>query len=165
MTASERAGGPAERPAAEAETAPGTELSPQGTAAGDAPDAAPLTGTIAAPRDDPELLQQEIERTRRQLGETVQELAARADVKSRARAKAAEMTGRVKSTAAQARQAVTKGASSARERWMPLVAAAGVLAVGYLALRQRRRRKGDGPNALVARPGGAQLLPRPRPRA
>ena len=38
-------------------------------------------------------IQQEIERTREHLGDTVEELAARADVRTRARAKAAEMTG------------------------------------------------------------------------
>ena len=36
-------------------------------------------------------IQQEIERTRDHLGETVEELAARADVKARARARAAGM--------------------------------------------------------------------------
>ena len=84
------------------------------------------------------MLEAEIERTREQLGDTVQELASRADVKSRARAKAAELTGRAKNTAAQAR---------APKRWMPLAVAAGVLAVGYLALRQwRRRSPGAGPD-------------------
>ncbi len=150
---------------------------------------------MAAP-DDAGQLEQEIERTREHLGETVQELAARMDLKSVARAKAAEVTGRVKSTTVQVREngaaraesvrsqvvgqfatarqkaisagatgkdqlrgqvaavgapvweatpepvrrAVTKGASTARERWMPLTVAAGVLIVGYLALRQWRRR-------------------------
>ncbi len=48
-------------------------------------------------------LRQEIERTREQLGETVEQLAAKTDVKSRARATATELAGRAKSTAAQAR--------------------------------------------------------------
>ncbi len=39
-------------------------------------------------------IQQEIERTREHLGDTVEELAARADVRTRARAKAAEMKDR-----------------------------------------------------------------------
>ncbi len=39
-------------------------------------------------------IQQEIERTREHLGDTVDELAARADVRTRARAKAAEMKDR-----------------------------------------------------------------------
>jgi hypothetical protein len=149
--------------------------------------------------DDPQQLEQEIERTREQLGQTVQELAARADVKSRARAKAAETAGRVKSTTVQARQnaaaragsvrnqvagkagavrqkaisaggagkdqlrtratavsapvweatpepvrrTVTKGASRARDQWVPLSAAAGGFIVGYLACRQRGRRQSN----------------------
>lgn len=95
MTASEKAGRPAE-PVAEPGREPGTGLSPSATA-GDSPESDPLTGSIVAP-DDPQQLEQEIERTREQLGQTVQELAARADVKSRARAKAAATAGRVKST-------------------------------------------------------------------
>lgn len=142
MTASERAGGPAGRPDAGAGTAPGTEVSLPATPAGGTPEPAPLTGTIAVPGDDPEQLQQEIERTRERLGETLQQLAARADVKTRAREKAAEMSGRLKTTTAQARQnAVARGASTARERWIPLVAAVGVLAVGAAAFSQWRRRR------------------------
>jgi phage-related tail fiber protein len=131
----------------------------------------------------------------------VQELAARADVKSRARAKAAAVTGRAKSTTVQvgknaaaragsarsqvtgqagaARQkaisagsagkdqlrtraaavsapvwqatpeqvrwTMTKGASRARDQWVPLAAAAAVLIVGYLAFRQRGRRSSSAP--------------------
>jgi small-conductance mechanosensitive channel len=145
-----------------------------------------------APPDDAEQLRQEIERTREQLGETVEQLAAKVDVKSRAQAKAAELTGRVKTTAARARQqtasragsvrsqlagtaatarqraisagtagkdqlqrraapvreatpepvrrAVAKGASAARERRVPLAVAAAVVIVGYLAVRQWRKR-------------------------
>jgi phage-related tail fiber protein len=130
-----------------------------------------------------------------QLGETVRELVARADVKSLARVKAAELRGRVKDTTSQARRtvtagavrvrsqvadktasaqqkatsagaarkdqlrnraaavsapvwqatpeqvrrAVTNGASGAKERWIPLTLAAGVLIVGCLALRQWMR--------------------------
>jgi hypothetical protein len=191
MTTSQGTGKPAEQPA-EAEAAPGTELSPRAAADGDAQETAPLTGRIAAAPDNQKQLEAEIERTREQLGETVQELVARVDVKSRARAKAAELTGAMKSTTLQARQnaaaragsvrgqvadktasarqkamsasgtgkdqfrsrvaavggpvweatpdqvrqAVTKGANGARERWMPIAVAAGVLIVGYLAIRR-----------------------------
>ena len=44
-------------------------------------------------------IQQEIERTRERLGETVDELAAKADVKARTRAKAAEMKARTQAKA------------------------------------------------------------------
>jgi hypothetical protein len=115
-------------------------------------------------------LRQEIERTREQLGETVDQLAAKADVQGRARAKAAELAGRAKGTAAQARtqaaaqfgnvrgqlqaraapvreatpepvrRAVAKGASTAQQRRVPLAMAAVTLIAGYLAFRWWRRR-------------------------
>lgn len=160
MTASEGAGRPAERPAAEAGTASGAELSPRGAAAGNTQETAPLTGSIAAAPDDAQQLVQEIERTRERLGETVQELAARADVKGRARAKTAEVTERVKSTTAQARRNATARAGSLRSQvasmttaarqkaisvseagkdqksWIPLAIASGVLFTVYLTLRR-----------------------------
>ena len=194
MTSSESSGTPVQQSAAEAEASDG-ELSPQVTehaVNADGPEAAPLTGRIAAPAaDDPQQLEAEIERTREQLGETVQELAGRADVKGRARARAAEarrnataragsvrsqvasrtVAARQKVTSAGAdrkdqlrtraaavgapvweatpervRGAVTKGANSAREGWVPLAVAAGVLAAGSLAAWQwSRRSPGTGP--------------------
>lgn len=136
---------------------------PQAVAAADTPEIATLTGSVTTAPADVRALEAEIERTREQLGETVQELAARADVKGRARAKAAEVSQRVKGTTAQvrgtagararsvrsqaasatgaARQQVTNGARGARERWMPLtVAAAGVLAIGCAAFNEWQRR-------------------------
>jgi hypothetical protein len=78
-------------------------------------------------------IQQEIERTRGHLGETVDELAARADVKARAREKvteardkAAELSGRVRRS------------RLAQRRW-PLAVAAGVLVAGSAAIWWRRR--------------------------
>lgn len=162
MTTSQGTGRPAEPSAAEAETAPGPGLS-RTTAAADAQEEAPLTGGIAAAPDDARQLEAEIERTRERLGETVQELIARADVKSRARAKTAEMTGRVKATTVQARKSaaaragsvrgqvagtaaavrqmtISAGGAGAREPWMPLAIASGVLFAGYLVLRQYERR-------------------------
>jgi hypothetical protein len=59
-------------------------------------------GATPAPPDDQQSLQEEIERTREHLGETVDALAAKADVKSRAQEKASQLTGWLKSKAAQA---------------------------------------------------------------
>jgi hypothetical protein len=174
---------------------PARQATPNAVDAGK-PETAPLTGRVVAPADDPRQLEAEIERTRAELGETVQELAARVDVKSRARAKATQLSGRVKTSTVQARKnavaragsvrtqvagktggarqkaisagaggrdqlrnraaavgapvwqatpepvrrTVTKGAKSARERWIPLAAAAGVFIVGYLAIRQWSKR-------------------------
>ena len=71
-------------------------------------------------------IEQEIEQTRVRLGETVDELASRADVKARARDKAAELSGRVRQSRLMQR------------RW-PLVLAAGVLVAGSAVLWRRRR--------------------------
>lgn len=68
-----------------------------------------------------EELQQEIEQTRRELGQTVDELAAKTDVKARARAKAAEVSGRVRRS------------QMVQRRW-PLALAAGVLIAGSVAV-------------------------------
>jgi cobalamin biosynthesis Mg chelatase CobN len=154
--------------------------------------------------DDVQQLEAQIERTREQLGATVDQLAAKVDVKSRARAKAAELAERAKATgqagqakaaelagqakatgqakaaelagrakatgqAGQAkatelsgratgaaksvttgireqastermRQVAAKGASTARERPVPLAVAAAVLVAAYLVIRQWRKR-------------------------
>jgi chromosome segregation ATPase len=128
-------------------------------------------GTPASePPDDVQQVQQEIEQTREHLGDTVEQLAAKADVKARARDKAAKLGGRMESTTSRARQqaaaraesvrgqiaaagtptweampeeirrAVTKGASNAKERRVPLAVAAGALLFACIAVRRWRRR-------------------------
>src|SRR5579862_4412500 len=71
-------------------------------------------GPQAAHGDDVAQLQQDIVRTREQLGETVGELAAKADVKARAAGKASEVSERMKSKADQARQQAASTAESVR---------------------------------------------------
>jgi Protein of unknown function (DUF3618) len=97
-------------------------------------------------------LRQEIERTREQLGETVEQLAAKTDVKGRTRAMAAELARRAKSQTAQARtamreaspeplrRAVAKAAGTAHEQRAPLTTAAVTFFAGYLLLRWWRKR-------------------------
>ena len=65
-----------------------------------------FTADTAAPAlpDDPQQLAEEIERTREQLGETVEALAAKADVKARAQDKASQLTGRLEGKAGKAKQ-------------------------------------------------------------
>ena len=99
--------------------------------------------------DDAQRLRQEIELTRERLGAAVEQLAAKADVKGRARAQAAELAGRVQGAAARGRhaapgsvrQALSAGAGTARDYWAPLSLVAGaVLAVTALAVWQRGKR-------------------------
>ena len=75
-------------------------------------------------------LEHEIEQTREQLGDTVEQLAAKADIKRLARAKAAELAGRMKIAAARVRQ----------QPYGLLAAAAGTLAVAGLVIWRRAKR-------------------------
>jgi hypothetical protein len=124
MTTSGGARKPAGRRAAEADTTRGAVQSPYTAAADSAPGKGPLAGALSAAPDDPQQLEQEIERTRGQLGETVEQLAAKADVKGRARAKAAEVSERVKSKTSQAQNEAAAGAESVRSQLVAKTAAA-----------------------------------------
>ncbi len=101
-------------------------------------------------------IQQEIERTRERLGETVDELAAKADVKARARVKAGEMKAQAQSKAvdvearARVKAAEMKGKAAemsgrvrrsqvVQRRWPLAAAAAGVVLVGSLVVWRRRK--------------------------
>ncbi len=100
---------------------------------------------------DPEQIEQEIERTREQLGDTVEALAAKADVKGQARAKVEDVKERVTAkkhelsfkahdaTPDSAGQAASHAAHTARENKVPLAvagAAAGGLLLGWLIGRR-----------------------------
>lgn len=78
--------------------------------------------------DSPQHLKEEIELTREHLGETLQQLAAKADVKAIARTKTAELTGRARASLEPVRRVVAKGTSSVREYRVSL-ALAGVSAI------------------------------------
>jgi hypothetical protein len=91
-------------------------------------------------------IQQEIEQTRERLGRTVDELAAKADVKARARTKAAELTAKATTAAAKAQGAATAAAERAKQnqavqrRWPLAAAAVGVVLVGSVVLWRRRKK-------------------------
>jgi len=78
-------------------------------------------------------IQQEIEQTRERLGQTVEELAAKADVKARARAKADEVKARAAEVSGRVKQS-----QAVRRDWPLALVAAGILATGA-ALAWRRR--------------------------
>ena len=95
---------------------------------------------------DAQQLREEIERTRDDLGTTVEQLVARADVKGRAQARAAELaralTWQARSVMAQAPKLAAQAAGAARERRVPLSAAgaAGLLTAVAFIVWQRRKR-------------------------
>jgi Protein of unknown function (DUF3618) len=77
-------------------------------------------------------LQQEIDGTRERLGHTVDELAARADIKARARATTAQAKARARQKAAGMAGRV-KQSQAVQSRW-PLALAAGALIAGSVAI-------------------------------
>jgi hypothetical protein len=83
-------------------------------------------------------IQQEIEQTQEHLGETVDEFAARADVRARARATAAGMKDKAAGISGQMRQS-----ELVRRRW-PLAAAAAAataaVLIGSVLVRRRSKR-------------------------
>jgi hypothetical protein len=94
-------------------------------------------------------IQQEIERTRERLGETVEELAAKVDVKARAQDKAADIKAKAQATAADVKAKAPAAAAEwsgrvrqsqvVQRRW-PLAVVAGVVLAGSVAIWRRRRK-------------------------
>lgn len=72
--------------------------------------------TAGRSADNVQELRQEIEQNRGQLGETVEQLVAKTDVKARARDQAAALAGRVKGQASQARAQAVERARKMREQ-------------------------------------------------
>ena len=70
----------------------------------------------SGPPDDPQGLQQEIERTREHLGQTVEALVAKVDVKARAQDEATRLIGRLKARVVEARQQAGARAVEARRQ-------------------------------------------------
>jgi hypothetical protein len=106
---------------------------------------------------DPQQLRAEIEQTRADLGETVQALAAKTDVKARAKGAAADAAGRAKDKLGDARHIAADRLAPAREQAfvlkkraaqdpavrqsLPLVGAAALAVTGaILVMRSRKKR-------------------------
>jgi hypothetical protein len=92
-------------------------------------------------------LQEEIEQTRERLGQTVEELVAKADVKARAQAKAAEVKVKAQDKAADVKNRAVCMSGNVRQsqlvqRHWPLVAiVAGAILIGSsIVIRSRQRR-------------------------
>ena len=90
-------------------------------------------------------IQQEIEQTRERLGQTVEELAAKADLKARAQAKAADVKAQAQAKAADAKVKAGELSGQVRRspvvqrRW-PLAVAVGVLVAGSVAIWRWRKK-------------------------
>lgn len=77
--------------------------------------------------DGQQELEKEIEQTRERLGETVEALAAKADVKAQVQEKLGQLTARLKGKANQAKQQATQAGQQIRKRPVPAAATVGVL--------------------------------------
>jgi hypothetical protein len=80
-------------------------------------------------------LRREIEQTRQHLGETVDELAARADVTARAKARVAGVTAQARGRVAAVSGQVSHNAAM-RRRWPAAMAGAGVLIAASALVRR-----------------------------
>jgi Protein of unknown function (DUF3618) len=102
-----------------------------------------MSGDIGGSRTpEAEALAEEIEHTRQQLGDTVEALAAKADVNGRAQRKTAEVTGKLRGQARAAKAKVTEQAPWLRNETTANAAAAALavlaLTLAWLAVRRRR---------------------------
>lgn len=88
----------------------------------------------------PDELRREIERTRHELGDTVEELAGKMDVKARARARADDLKDRAGAMTVQMRSSAAQVGELGKQHRKPLTAAVGalvMLAVGVVMVQRR----------------------------
>jgi succinyl-CoA synthetase beta subunit len=82
-------------------------------------------------------IQQEIEQTREQLGKTVEELVAKADIRATARNKAAKVKARAQDQVAELTGRARRN-QVVQLRWPLAVTAAGLALAAYAAIWRRR---------------------------
>ena len=95
-----------------------------------------MSAPDSTPQSAPDI-QREIEQTRDRLGQTVEQLAAKADVKTRAQAKVAEVKTRARVKAAEASEQVRRN-QAVRRDWPLALVAAGILIMGAALVRRLR---------------------------
>jgi uncharacterized protein YjbJ (UPF0337 family) len=99
----------------------------------------PRENTAKQP-SDPEQLNEEIQETREDLGDTVEALAQKADVKGQVQEKVEERKEQLRGAQEQMKAKVGEAAGQARQRPLPIGAAVAALLAGLLLLRLIRRR-------------------------
>jgi|SRR5690349_757286 len=95
-----------------------------------------MSAPDSTPQSAPDI-QREIEQTRERLGQTVEQLAAKADVKTRAQAKVAEVKTRARVKAAEVSEQLRRS-QAVRRDWPLALVAAGILVMGAALTRRRR---------------------------
>ncbi|MDQ5831627.1 MAG: DUF3618 domain-containing protein [Actinomycetota bacterium] len=98
--------------------------------------------TESRPPDEQEALRTEIEETRAELGETVEALSAKADVKGQAKEKVEEKKTQLRDQQAKAKAKLDEVSGQAKSNPAPFAAAAGgVVALLLIVRRWRKGRK------------------------
>ncbi|MFD8522975.1 DUF3618 domain-containing protein [Streptomyces capillispiralis] len=111
--------------------------------AGSHVDASAESAAAARGAKGPDELRRQIERTRHELGDTVEELAGKMDVKGRARARADDLRDRAGAMTVQLRSsAAHAGEVGARQRKPILLTAAAVAVIVAMGVMTRRRHRG-----------------------
>lgn len=112
-----------------------------GTPAGAHVDADAESAVAGLGAKGPDELRRQIERTRHELGDTVEELAGKMDVKGRAKARADDLRDRAGAMTVQMRSsAAHAGEAGKRHRKPVMIAGAAVVAVVVGAVMVRRHR-------------------------
>jgi hypothetical protein len=96
-------------------TDPTDRTAPAAPASGDAAGTGPA-GQPAGGAKGPDELRRQIEQTRHELGDTVEELAGKADVKGRAKARAADLRDRAGAMTVQLRSSAAQAGHTVQER-------------------------------------------------
>jgi ElaB/YqjD/DUF883 family membrane-anchored ribosome-binding protein len=92
---------------------------------------------------DKEAIQDDIEQTREDLGETISALSAKTDVKAQASAKADELKQRAQDTGDQVKQRAGDVAEGVKRRPAPVIVGGIAVLMIIGMVRKRRRRRGD----------------------
>jgi alkylation response protein AidB-like acyl-CoA dehydrogenase len=98
------------------------------------------TGVGEKPPSDPDQVREEIAETRAELGDTVEALADKADVKAQAKQKIEQRKEQLRETQEQAKEKLGEVSQQAQERPAPVAAIAGGAFVLLLLLWLKRRR-------------------------
>jgi cobalamin biosynthesis Mg chelatase CobN len=109
--------------------------------------------STATPPDDPDQIRAEIEHTRQQLGETVDALVAKTDVKSRARAEAGAFKARLQNAASQGKARAAAQAAKARDKVSATTAGARHAAPGPQQAAKAKETAGKAVSAARQHPG------------
>ncbi|CAM5576809.1 DUF3618 domain-containing protein [Streptomyces pilosus] len=116
------------------------EVRRAGSAAGAHVDAAAEAAATGRGAKGPDELRRQIEQTRHQLGDTVEELAGKMDVKGRAKARAEDLRDRAGALTVQLRSSAAHAGETGKQHRKPVLITGAVVAAAVGAVMVRRHR-------------------------